>query len=357
MGRTSLECRIDNGVRGRDNVTIWTPLQGKYKIAVIREPHVLYPFFLGLVFILVLCVNIGMGCALDLEVVKTVLRRPVAPAIGFFSQFLVMPILAYSMVRLFGFTHDTALGYFAIGCAPGGGKSNIYTFLFNGDVSLSVTMTFVSVIASLAMLPLWLLTLVRIASSLLTVMVPLAIGIFIRRFRPSVADVISKILRPFSLFVIIVVLPIALYMNIAVIRMFTVAVVLAGCCLPYVGFLLGAVLAAVCRQSRARIITIALETGIQNIGLPILVIQHSLPHPESDIAMIGPIAVAIATPLPLWLGLAIQEVRRRCCRGPPEVTSDQDTNEAPYLKDTEVGEKDVEANEDLLAKTTPTTKV
>ena len=95
MGRTSLECRIDDGVRGRDNVTMWAPLQDKYKIAVIRKPHVLYPFFLGLVFILVLCVNIGMGCALDLEVVKTVLRRPVAPAIGFFSQFLVMPIVSH----------------------------------------------------------------------------------------------------------------------------------------------------------------------------------------------------------------------------------------------------------------------
>ena len=52
-------------------------------------------------------------------------------------------------MRLFGFTHATALGFFAIGCAPGGGHSNIYTFLFNGDVSLSVTMTFVSIVASL----------------------------------------------------------------------------------------------------------------------------------------------------------------------------------------------------------------
>ncbi|KAI0214455.1 hypothetical protein LSAT2_000450, partial [Lamellibrachia satsuma] len=127
------------------------------------------------------------------------------------------------------------------------------------------------------MLPLWLLTLgqtlldedtgvvipfSRIASSLFTVIVPLAIGMFIRRFRPSVANVICKILRPFFFFVVIIFLPIGLYMNIAVIRMFTVAVVLAGCCLPYIGFLLGAVLSVVCRQSRARIITIALETGI-----------------------------------------------------------------------------------------------
>ena len=88
MGRTSLECRIE------DNVTMGAPLLGKYKIAVIREPHVLYPFFLCMVSIIIVCVNIGMGCALDFEVVKTVLRRPLAPAIGFFSQFLVMPIVS-----------------------------------------------------------------------------------------------------------------------------------------------------------------------------------------------------------------------------------------------------------------------
>jgi len=42
-----------------------------------------------------------------------------------------------------------ALGYFAAGCAPGGGSSNMYSYLLGGDVSLSVTMTLISIIASL----------------------------------------------------------------------------------------------------------------------------------------------------------------------------------------------------------------
>ena len=41
------------------------------------------------------------------------------------------------------------MGYFASGCAPGGGSSNMYTYLLGGDVSLSVTMTFISITASL----------------------------------------------------------------------------------------------------------------------------------------------------------------------------------------------------------------
>ena len=46
-------------------------------------------------------------------------------------------------------TGGLALGYFASGCAPGGGPSNFYTYLFRGDVSLSVTMTLISIVASL----------------------------------------------------------------------------------------------------------------------------------------------------------------------------------------------------------------
>ena len=42
-----------------------------------------------------------------------------------------------------------ALGFFAAGCAPGGGASNFYAYLLKGDISLSVTMSFVSTVASL----------------------------------------------------------------------------------------------------------------------------------------------------------------------------------------------------------------
>lgn len=42
-----------------------------------------------------------------------------------------------------------ALGFFACGCAPGGGASNFYAYLLNGDVSLSVTMTTISNIAAI----------------------------------------------------------------------------------------------------------------------------------------------------------------------------------------------------------------
>ena len=51
------------------------------------------------------------------------------------------------------------LGLFVLGCSPGGNGSNFWTLLLNGDINLSITMTFVSTIAALGMMPFWIYTL------------------------------------------------------------------------------------------------------------------------------------------------------------------------------------------------------
>ena len=48
-----------------------------------------------------------------------------------------------------GYKGGTALGLFTMGCSPGGGASNMYSELLNGDMSLSVTMTTISTVAAL----------------------------------------------------------------------------------------------------------------------------------------------------------------------------------------------------------------
>ena len=90
MGRTSLDCRVEDSANNLDNET----LLDKYHIAVIRKPKMVDMVFFVSLNLLVVCSNIGMGCAIDLDVVKSVLRRPVAPAIGFFSQFVIMPLVS-----------------------------------------------------------------------------------------------------------------------------------------------------------------------------------------------------------------------------------------------------------------------
>lgn len=47
--------------------------------------------------------------------------------------------------------------------------------------------------------------------------------------------------------------------------------------------------------------TVALETGIQNVGVAFLIIYTNLPSPDADYAAFPIIAIAFMTPAPLYL--------------------------------------------------------
>ncbi|XP_076470032.1 hepatic sodium/bile acid cotransporter-like [Babylonia areolata] len=125
--------------------------EGRQEIVVIRQHRAIDTAFNVVVVLLVVIVNLGVGCKTDLGVIKATLRRPIAPVTGFFSQFLIMPLISYAAVKAFQFEPALALGFFALGCSPGGSASNAYTMLLDGDVSLSITMTFISTLAALAL--------------------------------------------------------------------------------------------------------------------------------------------------------------------------------------------------------------
>lgn len=60
---------------------------------VQRGHRVLDKIFIHVVIAMVMVAYINMGCAIDLKVIKETLRRPVAPAIGLFCQYLFMPLV------------------------------------------------------------------------------------------------------------------------------------------------------------------------------------------------------------------------------------------------------------------------
>ena len=72
----------------------WQELPVRYRVSVIRVDDAMNTVFLVMVAMLVICINIGMGCKVDTTIVKEVLRRPSSPVIGFLCQFLVMPLVS-----------------------------------------------------------------------------------------------------------------------------------------------------------------------------------------------------------------------------------------------------------------------
>jgi len=65
-----------------------------YHVSVVRKLGFIDQLFRVVVSIVLLCANIGMGCKIDLAVVKEILRKPMAPAIGFCCQYLIMPLVS-----------------------------------------------------------------------------------------------------------------------------------------------------------------------------------------------------------------------------------------------------------------------
>nr|CDJ91852.1 Bile acid:sodium symporter domain containing protein [Haemonchus contortus] len=288
--------------------------------------------FVASVVILITVANILMGCELDMNVVYSTVKRPIAPAIGFATQFVVMPLLAYGIAKTVLVSRglfSLALGLFITGCSPGGGASNFWTLLLDGNVNLSVTMTFISTLASLVMMPLWISLLgkdflqgfstdfkiqipyAKITRSLVALVVPLLIGIAIKKWKPEWAAKARKVMRPFIIFVLIFVVVFGAITNLYMFKMMTVPALLGGLLLPWCGFMFGCFVSIITRRTPPDVTAIAIETGIQNTGIAILVLKASFTQPDADIGAVIPVIAACFTPGPLLLGAAVHLVLKR----------------------------------------------
>ena len=280
------------------------------------------------VAILISLLYINFGCALDLRVMKEVLRRPVGPAIGFVSQFVFMPLISFLLGYVFPNTSpEMRLGLFVTGTSPGGGASNIWTVMFGGNLDLSVTMTAVSTFSAFFMMPLWVFLLgeviiadtrivipyFKITTYAVMLVVPLLIGVGIRKCAPKVADFLVKIMRPISFLLIIFILVCGIWSQFFMIKLIDWKIGVVGFALPWLGFAFGCLFSKLCRRERKDIIAIAIETGIQNTGMSIFMLWFTLSHPAGDLAAVVPVAVATLTPFPLLFALVYYKLRARFC--------------------------------------------
>lgn len=201
--------QINGDLIGRANVTLEVKAdtvvaEGTVPVVVILRQSVLQKVFLGSVILLVSLNYVNMGCAIDMPLIKETLKKPIGPIVGLASQFGVMPVLSYMTASYFFDEPYLKLGLFTFGCSPGGGASNMWTVLLGGNLDLSVTMTFISTVASLALMPMWLFTLGKtffketspripfenIVSGLVGMLIPLGIGLVMQRYCPDRKSVV-----------------------------------------------------------------------------------------------------------------------------------------------------------------------
>ena len=98
-------------------------------------------------------IMLGLGLGLSLKDFTRIVRVPRDFIVGFFSQLVLLPIVALGLALILDLSSPIAIGLMIIAAAPGGVTSNVLTKFANGDVALSITLTAVVSLISIISVP------------------------------------------------------------------------------------------------------------------------------------------------------------------------------------------------------------
>ena len=98
-------------------------------------------------------IMLGLGLGLTVNDFLRVVKIPRDFLVGFLCQVILLPIIAFILIKIIPMPLEIALGVMIIAAAPGGVTSNVLTKFANGDVALSVSLTAIVSILSILTVP------------------------------------------------------------------------------------------------------------------------------------------------------------------------------------------------------------
>lgn len=159
---------------------------------------------------------LGIGLSLTPASFKNVFVFPRPLIIGLTSQIIILPLIAFLISYFFDLPPEFKIGLIILASCPGGTTSGIITYLFKGNVALSITFTCINSVLALVTIPFivnlclmfylgrstvihlsWAQSVIQIFS---VTIVPALIGVIIRKFFP---DFSAKAQRPIKLMLIV----------------------------------------------------------------------------------------------------------------------------------------------------------
>ena len=98
-------------------------------------------------------IMLALGLGLSLENFANVIKQPKDFLVGLICQLILLPIIAFILIKIFNTSPELAIGVMIIAAAPGGVTSNVLTKFANGDVALSVSLTAIISLVSIITVP------------------------------------------------------------------------------------------------------------------------------------------------------------------------------------------------------------
>jgi bile acid:Na+ symporter, BASS family len=261
----------------------------------------------GLVALNVCLALIMFGISLDIKKshFTALLDQKKAFVTGLISQIILLPVLTLLLVMVLPVSPGIALGMILVAACPGGNVSNFFSMLANGNVALSVTLTAISSLLAFIITPLsffffsslipalsgevWAMEISFVdlfVNMVLILLLPLVAGMWMGASYPETAAKAAKFLRPLSMVLLFGFIAVAFYNNRAVFMaeigsVFWIVLLHNGLAL-YAAYLFSKLL----RNNEYNSRTVAIETGIQNSGLA-LVLIFTFFNGNKDMALIA----------------------------------------------------------------------
>lgn len=245
-------------------------------------------------------IMLGMGMTLVPNDFKRIFKFPKAILIGLTNQLILLPIVGFSLAILFDLNPIMAVGLMILASCPGGPTSNLITQVCRGNIALSVTLTALASFISILIIPFILSYSLKyfgsdtgasielpIVDTILQIMVitviPILLGMFIRKWKPEFAISMEKTMRIAStVLFILVFLAIVIASKDKIISGMKAAGVVT-LLLNVITMSLGYLTAKLFKLNKQSAISITIESGIQNGTLALVIAASVLNNPEMGI--------------------------------------------------------------------------
>ena len=226
---------------------------------------------------LLMIVMFGMGLTMRLSDFAVVFSRPRDVLIGCTAQFILMPLLAFALGKLFGLGDELLVGVVLVGTCPGGTSSNVITYLSKGDTALSVGMTSINTLLAPFLTPaltyLYLRTSVSVdmkamfLSIVQVVVVPIGLGLLINRLFGKYTQKITDVLPAVSVTAICLIVAAVVSHNSGKILSTGLVIFAVVILHNLLGYLCGYLTGILFKMDLPRKKAVAIEIGMQNSGL------------------------------------------------------------------------------------------
>lgn len=242
-------------------------------------------------------IMVGMGMTLTPKDFREVAIAPKGTAYGLICQILLLPLVAFGVAVAMNLSPALAVGLIVVAACPGGTTSNLFVYLGRGDVALSIVLTVIASLITIVSLPAftgWALehfnegaaksielpVLRTVITLIVIVLLPVGIGMAIKHLKPVWAEKGEKAVGLLGLFVLIAVIALLLVkLGDEAFELFRKAGV-SAIILNLAGIVLGMLGGRLIGLSRDQAFTVAIELGIKN-GTLGLMVTLTLLHSEA----------------------------------------------------------------------------